>query len=380
MTLTRRSAVARLGAGAAVLPARTALGTQANSAVAVGIIGVGRRGRYVGSIFAKEPAVRIAAICDIYDDQIAAAQKDIPAASQARVYKACADLLADSAIDAVLIATPPFLHPEHFEAAVAARKHVYCEKPAAADVAGVKRVLRAGAAADRSKHTVFGLQRRYSRQYQAAAEILSSGKLGQLLLMKSNWVSWGVLRPPFKPNPAWSEEERRIRYWPHFRDTSGDFIVEQDCHGVDVLNWFCGSHPLKAVATGGSGARVYGDNSDQVFVAYTYPRGLTGWLVGTQLCQKRFSDVKEQFVGTEGTLETHLYYYRWHRGPADIVERRVTHDVTEDAVRDFVAKVASGQPGNTVPWASECTFTALLGRMAAELGREVTWEEMLATA
>jgi predicted dehydrogenase len=269
-----------------------------------------------------------------------------------------------------------FLHPEHFDAAVRARKHVYCEKPAGADIEGVGRVIRAARDAYPSKHTIFGLQRRYAPQYLKAAQAVASGQIGPLLYMKSNWVSWGVLAKPFTPNAAWGQEERRIRYWPHFKETSGDFIVEQDCHGVDVLNWFSGTHPVSATGSAGRGHRQYGDDSDWFHITYTYPNGLTGLLVGTQLCQQRFSDVKEQFMGLEGTVETHLHYYRLTRGPGDVTQMNINYDVTTDAVRDFVDKISAGKPENTAAVACESTLTALLGRVAAELRREVTWSEL----
>ena len=123
--LTRREAVAGV-TGMMVLRPETVFGTQANSAVAFGIIGTGARGRYVGGLMARDGRTRLAAICDIFDDRIEAAKKDIPAAGQAKVYRNHRELLDDKAVDAVLIATPVYLHPEHFEAAVGAKKHVYC--------------------------------------------------------------------------------------------------------------------------------------------------------------------------------------------------------------------------------------------------------------
>ncbi|MGQ9634824.1 MAG: Gfo/Idh/MocA family protein, partial [Bryobacteraceae bacterium] len=149
--ITRRSALGAAAVPLIVTP-QTAFGFQANSAPGLGIIGTGNRGRYVGTIFAKHGGTRLAAICDIQESAIAAAQKQVPGAAQSRVYRDYQDLLANPEVDCVLIATPIFLHPDHFEAAVNARKHIYCEKAVAADVAGVKRVLRAGDRADKTRH------------------------------------------------------------------------------------------------------------------------------------------------------------------------------------------------------------------------------------
>jgi hypothetical protein len=92
-------------------------------------------------MFAKDPRVRVTAISDIYDDQIEAARAEVSGAKDARVYRDYRELLGSAEVDAVYIATPVYAHPEHFEAAVAARKRIYCEKPAGTDIEGVARTL-----------------------------------------------------------------------------------------------------------------------------------------------------------------------------------------------------------------------------------------------
>jgi predicted dehydrogenase len=374
-SISRRNAAAGIAANIFLAKSKTAFGFQTNSAVSVGIIGTGGRGRYVGTLFAKDPRARIAAICDIYNDRIDRAKTQIPTAGSAPVYKDYRELLAQADIDVVLIATPVFLHPEHFEAAVKARKHIYCEKPAGADVAGVKRLMRAAEQADKTKNIAFGFQQRYSPEYRVAEQILKSGLLGELLLMKSNWLLGGARLTPFEsPYPP---EEQRIRHWGAWRETSGDFIVEQDCHGLDVLNRFADAHPVKATGTGGRRKRAYGDNLDHINVTYTYPGGLSGWLVATQLAVKRYWDVSEQFFGTEGVLETERKYYKWHRGPGDEVVVKSSREITIDAIEAFLDRVLTGNPENMGISAAESTLTSLLGRMAIEQKREVTWEEMM---
>ena len=374
--MTRRAA---LGGGALLLSkSRTAFGFQANSQVALGIIGTGGRGRYVGTLFANDPRVRVAALCDIYHDQIDRAKTEIPGVDRTPAFKNYQDLLARTDLDAVLIATPVFLHPEHFEAAIEARKHIYCEKPAGADVAGVKQLVRAAKRADASKVIQFGFQQRFSPEYLAARDILRSGQLGELLLMRSDWMLGGAALRAFQsPYPA---EEQRIRHWGAFRETSGDFIVEQDCHGLDILNWFAKSHPLKATGAGGRKKRAFGDNLDHLNVTFEYPDGLRGFLAATQLAVKHYWDVKEQFFGTEGILETERQYYKWHRAEDSDVVVKSKREITIDAVETFVSDVLAGKPRNMAFDAADSTFTSLLGRMAIETGHEVTWDEMLRSA
>ena len=376
LKMTRRAALA--GGALLVSKSRTALGAQANSQVALGIIGTGGRGRYVGTIFAKDPRVRVAALCDIYHDQIDHAKTDIPGAERAPAFKNYQDLLARTDLDAVLIATPVFLHPEHFEAAIGARKHIYCEKPAGADVAGVKRLVAAAKRADASKVIQFGFQQRFSPEYLAALDILRSGQLGELLLMRSDWMLGGATLRPFQS--SYPAAEQRIRHWGEFRETSGDFIVEQDCHGLDVLNWFARSHPLKATGAGGRKKRAFGDNLDHLNVTFEYPDGLRGFLAATQLAVKHYWDVKEQFFGTEGILETERQYYKWHRAQNNDVVVKSKREITVDAVEAFVSDILAGKPRNMAFDAADSTFTSLLGRMAIEAQREVTWDEMLRSA
>jgi predicted dehydrogenase len=378
--ITRRGAVAALTSNILLVTPEAAFGAQANSAVALGIIGTGGRGRYVGTLFAKDPRARIAAICDIFPDRIDLGKTQIPTADQARVYRDYKELLRQADIDAVLIATPVYLHPEHFEAAVKARKHIYCEKPAGADVPGVLRLLRAAEGADKSKTIFFGFQQRYSPEYLAAEKILRSGQLGELLLMKSDWILGGARLTSDRPNVPPASEEQKIRQWGAWRETSGDFIVEQDCHGLDVLNWFAQAHPLKARGAGGQRKRVFGDNRDHYNIAYEYPGGLIGWLVATQLAVKQYWDVKEQFFGTEGILETERTYYKWHRDAKDVRRVDSKREITIDAVEAFLTRIVGSQPYNQGLSAAESTLTSLLGRMAVDTGREVTWEELLRSA
>jgi myo-inositol 2-dehydrogenase/D-chiro-inositol 1-dehydrogenase len=291
-------------------------------------------------------------------------------------------LLAASDLDCVLIATPIFLHPEHFEHSTAARKHVYCEKAAAADIPGVKRIMSAGDRADQSKHIQFGFQQRYGPEYLAAEKIIRSGQMGEMLLMRSHWMVSGQIKP--RPRPAYASlAEEKLKNWYSWKETCGDFIVEQDCHGVDVLNWYAKGRPLLASGAGGKKIRPYGDCNDHANITYEYANGLRGFLHGCQLAQG-WSLVNEQFFGTEGTVETSRQYYRWYRtgtpraaGQSAVEEVKSKREPTFDAVEYFLDHVATGKPENHTMEAAESTLTAMLGRMAVETKRAVTWEEMM---
>ena len=397
-SFTRRSVLAGV-AVPHILKSQTALGTKANSAVRFGIVGTGGRGRYVGGLMASDPNARLTAICDKYADRIDLAKTQLPGAAAVPAYKDYRELLNDKNVDAVLIATPVFLHPEHYEAAILSGKHIYCEKPAGADVAGVKRMLAAWQKRKPGQHIQFGFQQRYSPQYLQAYSYLTSGKIGDMKLMMSYWVL-GYLPPaPLPPNATQSagSDEDKIRRWGAWSQYSGGPIVEQDCHGIDTINWFGGDrHPLSAVARGGVRYPIpYGDwYADHYDVMYAYPGGLEGWLISIKHTAG-YRDVKEQFYGARGMLETSRKYFKLHGMTPDVryksdddlrdtsvMEKQESEgDITGAATRHFFQGIREGaKPVDMTQTSCDSTLTAILGRMAIETKREVTWDEMMRSA
>lgn len=393
MNQISRRATLSAAAGMLLVKPETAFSYQANSKVSFGIIGTGGRGTYVGTHMTRDPNAQLVAICDIYPDKIDAAKTRIPGADQVKAYRDLNELLAQPGLDAVLISTPVFLHPAHFEAAVKAKKHIYCEKPAGADVAGVKRLMRAAEMADKSKSIAFGFQQRWSPEYLKAEKILNDGKIGTLTMMMSYWVLGDPPRQAFESKyPA---DEQKIRHWGYFMETSGGPIVEQDCHGVDVLNWYGKSHPVKASGTGSVRYKLaYGDwDSDHHNITYYYPGNLEGWLTSIKHTAG-YRDVKEQFFGSQGMLETARTYYKWH-GPTqtaplknadDLRDRSLiergdsAREITIDAIEVFYKSIVDQKPYSMAKDAAESTLTSILGRMAYQKKREVTWDEMMKSA
>ena len=392
--ITRREVVAG-GTGTLLLQPGTVFSAAANSTVGVGIIGTGDRGQYVGGHMGRDGRARVAAICDIFDDRIEQARKKVPGAADAKVYKDYRRLLDDKNVDAVYIATPVYLHPEMFEAAVAAKKHVYCEKPAGTNVAGVMRLMRAGRRAEPDRTIQFGFQQRFSPEYRKAHELVAAGALGEPRIMMSFWILGGIPSlnaPAGPPWPKLAEEERRIRLWTQWMELSGGDIVECDCHGLDTLNWFANAHPVKAVGQGGLRYPIYyGDvTSDHYNIIFSYPNGADGYrLSARSTCG--FRDVKEQFFGSKGVLETARTYYKLH-GPiaasglanddklddTSLIEKVPTkREITIDAVEAFFSSILEGKPRNMSQDAGISTLTSILGRMAYEFQREITWDEML---
>ncbi|MGH9657771.1 MAG: Gfo/Idh/MocA family protein [Bryobacteraceae bacterium] len=371
--VTRRHAI-RV---AAVAPFGAVRGTAANSAVTVGLIGSGGRGSHDASLLVKHTGARLVALCDLFDDRIERARK-VAAAPDAKAYKNYHDLLASS-VDAVIIATPVFLHAEHFEAAVKAGKHIYLEKPAAVDVAGCRRIIRAADSADRKLNITFGFQQRYGGGYRKARQLVASGALGPIRQAHAHWLK-GVVTGDEAPHPRPRTPEERIRDWHVWRDTFGDILVETYVHGIDVLNWFLDGHALSAYGTGGRTLDKRGDLMDHCDVTFTYANNVKAMLTGSQITPRFYRSVHEQFFCAKGVVETAREYWTHYRDRNDAVTEREPRDITANAIEEFVRRIQEGKPENTGVRGAESTLTAIMAQMAVDRKREVTWEEVLQSA
>ena len=288
--------------GASVAAAGLPRGMPANSAITVGVVGTGSRGTFVSTMMAKNTTARVVALCDVFEEKMEQARKSI-GAENPKLYKDFRQLLA-SDVDAVIIATPVFLHAEHFEAAVKAGKHIYIEKPASIDVEGCKRIMRAADGADRKLNISFGFQRRYGLVYQKAKQLADSGAIGPIHMGFARFIkSGGAWKESDKLPPPKTEKEKIVG-WHGWKDLSGDLIVENNVHSIDVLNWFLGGRPLSAFGSGGSTTPKQGDMRDHNFVAFEYRNGVQGQLSGATLAPNGYRDVVEQFFGPGGMIET----------------------------------------------------------------------------
>jgi myo-inositol 2-dehydrogenase / D-chiro-inositol 1-dehydrogenase len=355
--------------GFTIVKPQSVRGAQANSALSVGLIGCGRRGSYVTGLFAKNEFAKVAYLCDIYDDQIAAASKMF---SGAKAFKNIDDMLA-SDVDAVYIATPPYLHPPHFEAAVKSRKHIFMEKPAGVDPAGVRRVIAAAKQADPTKRITVDYQQRYGADYRKAFEIVKSGELGRIVAIRASWIGGGL---PVREGHPSSEEP--IRNWLFYREKSGDIIVEQNCHNLDVVNWFMGTHPIKASGYGGRQVRTnIGDIMDNLAATFQFSNGVILSYSANQFSTGGFQDVGETFICENGAIHTSRQGYTVYnkkKRTDPLVEVATKYDITADAVNAFVEGARTGKIENAAFTAAESTLTAIMAREAIYSGKEMTWD------
>lgn len=401
MPLSRRdllhaaAVVPALGALAAARAAKP-LPTPADrqpGAYRLGVIGCGGRGTGAAVDFlTAAPEARLVAMADAFPDRVASSRSalaDEADAIKSRVdvtdatcftgFDAYKNLLALD-LDVVVLATPPHFRPIHFAAAVAAGKHCFIEKPVAVDPAGVRMVIDAGKVADQKNlRVVSGTQRRHQPSYLAAMVKIREGAIGRVVSGSCYWNQGGLWMNERKPE--WSDMEWQLRNWLYFTWLSGDHIVEQHVHNLDVMNWAIGSNPIRASGSGGRQVRIspaYGHVFDHFAIEYEYEGGVTITSMCRQIegCDSR---VEEVIVGTQGRMILAPGRARiegknpWKYAGDDVNPYEQEH-------RDLVAAIANNQPLNESRRIAESTLTAIMGRLAAYTGKAVTWDKAMTSA
>jgi len=264
-----------------ILSPATAFGSQANSAVRMGIIGCGGRGTAVIRSMSANTNINIIAMADLFSDKLDACKKildelnikkgfsAVPKPNTYTGSKAYQQLLANKDVDAVLISSPAYTHAEYFEAAANAGKHIYCEKPAAPDVAGCRKVEHVGNLYNGKKSMVIGFQIRHATPYVQMVDRIQKGDIGEVLNVH---LSYLATRLDPKDTKGMSWDEIRIRNQYHFHALSGGTMLDQAIHMIDVCNWAIQKVPLNAIGTGGKDAtQTFGDTWKHFQVVYEYP-------------------------------------------------------------------------------------------------------------
>src|SRR5207249_8523039 len=405
--LDRRTFVGATAAAAAAMFIKPELvhGTRANSAVRVGLLGCGGRGTEDASNLVDTGGARVVALADLFPDQLDAARAHFDQVQQAKGFaaldpkqlfvgpRANERLAASKEVDAIVIATPPYFHPQHLETAVAAGKHVYLEKPVAVDVAGAKRVIEIGKRAQGKVSLDVGFQIRDCPPFVELMRRIHEGALGDIICGEAYYLTGYIDRPPW---PDASPAERRLRNWIYDRALSGDIIVEQNIHVIDICNWILKAHPVKASATGGrQGRPTDGDVYGNYNAVFYYPDDVDVTFSSTQFA-KGWWDVTERFFGTKGTCQSP------YTGPLGIwgdepwqspqtpkpgAEQQafsVTGNFTsnlEFADREkkkaFIESITSGNFHNQAAKGTESALSCIMARTAAYKGHEVTWDETI---
>jgi predicted dehydrogenase len=369
--------------------------------IRVGLIGCGGRGREAAAQCIKGgPNVRLVAMGDAFRDRIqdslnflqrdnAVRQNiDVPAARQFVGLNAYEGVIQNC--DLVVLATPPGFRPTHIHAAIAARKHVFTEKPVGVDAPGIRMVLQDFEEANRLRLSVVaGTQRRYENSYLESMRRIHGGEIGTITSARCYWNQGGLWHR--NRERGWSDVEWQIRNWLYFTWLSGDHICEQHVHNLDVVNWALGNrHPIAAVGLGGRQVRTgpeFGHIYDHFAIDYEYPGGVHVMSMCRQIngCT---DNVSETVVGTRGIWTSQqpqgIRIMAYPERAGDPLVRRWSYG-RRDGDRNpyeqehvaLIRSIRDSRPINDLKNVAESTLTAIMGRMACYTGRAITWDQAL---
>jgi len=394
-------------AGFVILKPRTAFGYQANSAVRHGLLGCGGRGTTVATSFAMNTTAQVVALADLFPDQLAAGRAHFDQLNASLGAQPIADklafqgphaferLAASRDVDLIQISTPPFFHVQHLGAAVAAGKHVYCEKPMGIDVSQAKQAIDIGRLVRQVQSVDIGFQCRNAPPFAAIAEKIKAGALGKIAAVTGYYYASASTE---KKSVGSSADEARLRNWLWDRALSGDILVEQNIHIIDLCNWMLGAHPVKASATGGRSVLTHaGDCWDNYQVDFTYPGDVHLSFASTQFGDYKVFEAGLRFFGANGHAT--LPYagpvqiqgsapWAWTdsmntaAGSGAFAANGAFGDnlafADREKERTFIDSIVTGNAHNQVAAGAETALSCMLGRMAGLTRREVTWEELLA--
>jgi myo-inositol 2-dehydrogenase / D-chiro-inositol 1-dehydrogenase len=398
---TRRDFLKTTAATAGVLATGLALQSTAHAAgtdtIKVGIIGCGGRGKGAAhNVLVSAPNVQIIAVADAFEDRLQDLCRettkickedgkieklgnkfDVPKDRQFVGLDGYEKLLKTD-VNYVILATPPGFRPIHLQAAVAAKKNIFTEKPVATDAPGIRKVIDAADDAQKAGLAVVaGTQRRHQSTYIETMKRVHDGAIGDLVGGRFHWnqgLLWKTDRKPDMTDLVW-----QMRNWYNFPWLCGDHIVEQHIHNLDVMNWAFGAHPVAVVAMGGRTRTDpnFGNIYDFFSVDFEMPNGVHTYSSCRQINNcKETNTVSEHLVGTKGTCDTedrHKFFINgeplWKRAEID----KNTDPYVQEHT-DLIESIRGGKPLNELKRVAESTLTAIMARMSAYTGYKVTWD------
>lgn len=359
----------------------------------VGLVGCGGRGTGAASqaLTADKNAV-LTAVADTFKGQCEAALSSLKSNNALRDrVKVAPDAvfsgldgyrrLIDSGVDVVLLAAPPGFRPEHLKAAVAAGKHIFCEKPMATDSPGVRSVLESvEVARQKNLSIVAGFCWRYELGRREFYRRVHDGAIGDIRAIYATYLTGPVKpMPPASERPAnMGDVEWQVRNWYNFAWLSGDGLVEQACHSVDKIAWAMnGKLPVKAVANGG---RQIPNNEGNIFdhidVFYEYEDGARAFMAQRQIAGC-YSDNSDYVLGSTGSGTIKGWNEPVIRGKQTWRYNGPKSDMYQVEHDELFSSIRAGKPINDGIWMAHSTLMAIMGRDAAYTGQEITWERAL---
>lgn len=376
---TFMKSAATTSVGLLIVQPRIAFGSDANSTLQLGLIGCGNRGPWIANFFEQHTNSKCVAVHDYFKDQVdtAGTRFDIPEGRRYIGLDGYKELL-ESGVDAVAVESPAYFHPVQTVAALEAGKHVYLAKPIAVDVPGCTTIIETARKYEDRLSTVVDFQTRKNPQYQKAAAMVHDGIIGEPVCGQAFYHTrrLNIRTKPGTPTAP-------LRNWFFHIALSGDIIVEQNIHTVDVANWYLQGHPVAATGRGGRRVRTdVGDAWDHYVVTYTYPNDVLIDFSSTQFTTG-FDDICTRLFGSNGTVDSHYFGAVSVAAKSRNMPAEKTGNIYADGaitnVKEFVASITEGKYLNNTKESADSTLACILGRMAGHSGGTVTWDEMMAT-
>ena len=358
--------------------------------IRVAMVGCGDRGtKDAMDCLKADPAAEMVAMAELLPDRLESSLKKLTQAfpDQVKVtpetsfigFDAYKKVMAMKDVDIVLLLTPPGFRPQTVRAAIEAGKHIFMEKPGAVDPLGVRSLLESADLADQKKLSiVVGTQQRWQPQYQELMRRVHEGELGEIVGGQAYW-NWGSSKWHWEPRQAgWSDMEWQIRCWPYFVWLSGDHIVEQHLHNMDVINWAIGSHPVSCIGMGGRQSRTgpeFGNIWDHFTVEYEYPNGVRVMSMCSQI-EGSTPRIGERVLCQKGATVTDrsMGYIEDSKGRKVFTYSDPIHSGEVAQLSNLIKSVRDGKPINECRRIAETTMTLILGRMSAYTGRALNWD------
>lgn len=355
----------------------------------IGIVGCGGRGtEAVLNCFEADAAVELVAMADLFEDRLEQSLVRLKGRVDEKRIKLTPDtcfvgfdaykkVCAIKEVDIVLDAAPPHFRPLHLKAAIEAGKHCFIEKPAGVDPAGIRSVIATSELArDKGLSIVAGTQRRYQGLYRDVVGRLQDGQIGEILSAGCYWCGGDMLGYwKWYEQEAMDDVQFQCRNWPWYVWTSGDHIVEQHVHNLDIVRWVLNAPPVSAIAIGGRQVRTHGNIYDHFTVEFEFPNHVRVTSLCRQIngCARR---IGEFFRGTGGSASLSM--------EAGVIEGKTPYRYAGQDLNPMVQEhkalidsVRNGKPINEGRQMAESTLMAIMGRMCAYSGRAVRWDWLM---
>ena len=367
------------------LPDKAAPGRE----IKVGVIGCGGRGSgAIQNLFDAADGIRLTALGDVFPDRLEGLRKmaaeklgqEVPDENCFIGFDAYQKVI-DSGVDMIIDTTPPVFRPDHFKYAVQKGVHSFLEKPVAVDAKGYRTVMAAAKQAQaKGLCVVCGTQRHHQRPYVEAFRKIQEGYIGEITGGNVYW-NQGMLWYRNREK-GWSDMEWMIRDWVNWKWLSGDHIVEQHVHNIDVFLWMSGYKVAKATGFGARHRRITGDQYDQFSIDFEMENGVHLHSMCRQIdgCSNAVGEIIYGAKGSWNSFDHEIkdldgnVVWKFDNEKAETEFRQHNPYVLEHV--DLVNHIRKGEPIDEATACAMSTLAGVMGRTAAYTGDTVTWDAM----